>query len=82
MTRGAQRAYLSLASVFLAIGGAGVGLGIVDALFGLGLFRGNPAPTATFLLAIGVALRLTALRSEITPDPARDAADDEGSPPP
>lgn len=94
MTPGAQRAYLSLASVFLAIGGAGVGLGLVDAAFGLQLFRGNPAPTALFVLAIGAALRWTAVRAEIRhegadqddgpdggPDGDRDADPDPGDAP-
>lgn len=90
MTPGAQRAYLSLASVFLAIGGAGVGLGLVDAVFGLQLFRGNPAPTALFVLAIGAALRWTALRAEIRhedadqgggPDADPDADPDPGDAP-
>ena len=80
MTPGAQRAYLSLATVFLAIGGAGVGLGLVDAAFGLDLFRGNPAPTALFVLAIGAALRWTAVRAEVRADDVteRDERDRDG----
>jgi hypothetical protein len=80
VTPGSKRAYLSLASVFLAIGGAGIGLGLVDAAFGLDLFRGNPAPTALFVLAIGAALRWTAVRAEVRHDDAeeRGEGDREG----
>ncbi len=78
MTARSQRAYLSLASVFLIIGGAGVVVGLVDAVLGLDLFRGNPAPTALFLLAIGAALRWTALRGEVVPEAVPP---DEGDPP-
>lgn len=79
MTARSQRAYLSLASVFLAIGGAGVGVGMIDAVFGWALFRGNPAPTALFVLAIGAALRWTALRAEVRDEPSNAA---EGHEPP
>ncbi len=81
MTERSQRAYLSLASIFLAIGTAGVALGVLDATFGFGLFRGNPAPTALFLLAIGGALRWTAIRGEIVPEEAPEVVDDEEPPP-
>jgi ABC-type branched-subunit amino acid transport system permease subunit len=74
VTPRSQRAYLSLASIFLAIGAAGVVLGVLDAVLGLGLFRGNPAPTALFLLAIGAALRFTAVRGEVVPEEAPKAA--------
>lgn len=73
MTARSQRAYLSLASVFLTIGGVGVGLGLVDAAFGWALFRGNPAPTALFVLAIGAALRWTALQAEVRDEEAHEA---------
>ena len=81
MTPRAQQGYLMLASVFLAIGGAGVGLGLVDAVFGLGLFRGNPAPTALFLLAIGGALRWTAQRGVAASEPPPEAPEDDEGPP-
>jgi hypothetical protein len=81
VTPRAQRAYLSLASVFLAIGGTGVGLGLVDAAFGLDLFRGNPAPTALFVLAIGAALRWTAARAEVRADDAADRRDGDSDGP-
>ncbi len=81
MTPRAQEAYVMLASVFLAIGGAGVGLGVIDAAFGLGLFRGNPAPTALFLLGIGAALRWTAQRGAVSAEQAPEAADDDEDPP-
>jgi len=81
MTPRAQQAYVMLAGVFLAIGGAGVGLGLLDAVFGLGLFQGNPAPTALFLLAIGVALRWTARRGEVASEPVPEVPDDDEAPP-
>jgi|GEM_PF-1298541 len=70
MTDRSRSAYASLASLFLAIGTAGVVLGIVDAAFDLDLFRGNPAPTSLFVVAIGVALRWTARSA--APAPASD----------
>lgn len=61
-----------MSTLFLTIGGVGVGLGLVDGAFALGLFRGNPALTALFLVAIGMALRLTALRAEVRPEPTEE----------
>lgn len=81
MTRRSQRAYLSMSTLFLTIGGVGVGLGLVDGAFSLGLFRGNPALTAFFLVAIGMALRLTALRAEVQAEPQEEhggGSDDDG----
>lgn len=78
MTRRSQRAYLSMSTLFLTIGGVGVGLGLVDGAFSLGLFRGNPALTAFFLVAIGMALRWTAMRAEVRAEPRQehDGGDD------
>ena len=80
MTERARAAYLSIAGVMLAIGGAGLVLGLIDGAFSLGLFRGSPVLTALFVLAIGGALRWTALSAE-----AHDASpppDQEDDPPP
>lgn len=77
MTERSRRAYLSLASVFLTIGIVGIALGAVDAVAGLDLFRGNPAPTALFVLAIGAALRWTAVTARTREEPSDD---DRGDP--
>jgi len=79
VTERSRQAYLSIAGVMLAIGGAGVVIGLVDGAFSLGLFRGSPVLTAVFVLAIGAALRWTALSAETRSDdvPTRgDAARD------
>ena len=78
MTRRSQRAYLSMSTLFLTIGGVGVGLGLVDGAFSLGLFRGNPALTAFFLVAIGMTLRWTALRAEVREEHDGGGSDDDG----
>ena len=75
MTERSRRAYLSIAGVMLAIGGAGLVLGLVDGAFSLGLFRGSPVLTAVFVLAIGAALRWTALGAEVRQD---DVPPDDG----
>jgi hypothetical protein len=77
VTERARQAYLSIAGVMLAIGGAGLVLGLVDGAFSIGIFRGSPVLTAVFVLAIGAALRWTALSAEVRPD---DAARDGGGP--
>lgn len=76
MTERSRQAYLSIAGVMLAIGGAGVALGLVDGAFSLGLFRGSPVLTAVFVLAIGAALRWTALSAEVRQDDAPTAGDE------
>lgn len=68
MTERSRQAYLAIAGVMLVIGGVGVALGLVDGAFSLGLFRGSPLLTAMFVLAIGAALRWTALSAEVRPD--------------
>lgn len=85
MTERSRQAYLSIAGVMIAIGGAGLALGLIDGAFGLGLFRGSPVLTAVFVLAIGVALRRTALHAEVRDEtlepPAESPQDHDPEPP-
>jgi hypothetical protein len=75
VTDGSRKAYLSIAGVMLTIGGVGMALGLVDGAFSLGLFRGSPVLTAGFVLAIGAALRWTALTADARPEAAEDDGD-------
>ncbi len=79
MTERARAAYLSIAGVMLAIGGAGLVLGLVDGAFALGLFRGSPVLTAVFVLAIGAALRWTALSAEVRDEPSEPSGPPDAS---
>ncbi len=81
MTPAAQRAYLSLSSVFLAIGAVGVVAGALDGALLLGWFRGNPALTGLFLLVIGGMLRWTALRAELSEERPGGASRPDEAPP-
>lgn len=88
MTERSRQAYLSIAGVLLAVGGTGLAIGLVDGAFSLGLFRGSPVLTSVFVLAIGAALRWTALSAPAGPEAesgrpsARDHDDDGGDAPP
>lgn len=81
MTDSSRRVYRALGRGFVAVGGGVALASVLDRALQWGFFRGSPAGTALFLVAIGVLLLWTVAQAErrglITPDPAGDELDDE-----
>lgn len=68
MTDRARSVYLGMARLFAIVGGVIAVSGIVDAVLGLGIYRGSPVWTSLFLIAIGALLHWTARSAEARPD--------------
>lgn len=64
MTDTARRAYLGLGYGFLALGLLVAALAVADVVAGLGLFRGSPLGTASFLAVIGGLLLWTVRQAD------------------